>query len=278
MNPSLTSTTAKWDRHGSGKFLELLKESFHLFVKLHEFLSVCNYRKGKTGTECWTLTALKADAVWYRDSKYFFWFIAKSDLVSSFWKGDSEAFKGSRIPAAEIHVLLCLAVSLKALIWYFSSFSLNSGPLLKQVAQMSCRDKLTSPKVEFTELIWKIWKKEDENSGKAGFGALHSLQSCSYGRQCQGCFSIPWEMVTCRWDSILRTGAGRLTQACGRVVGMGHGRPWALSFLMAEILHFSLFLVSYLFPEGCSLGGNSWVQTSSTSQHRSKWKYWNTDF
>lgn len=101
------------------------------------------------------LLFLKADAVWYRDSKYFFWFIAKSDLVSSFWKGDSEEFKGSRIPAAEFHVLLCLAVPLKALIWYFSSFSLNSGPLLKQVAQMSCRDKLTNPKVEVAELIWK---------------------------------------------------------------------------------------------------------------------------
>lgn len=125
------------------------------------------------------LFALKADAVWCRDSKYFFWFIAKSDLVSSFWKGDSEEFKGSRIPAAEFHVLLCLAVSLKALIWYFCSFSLNSGPLLKQVAQMSYRDKLISPKVEFTELIWK---KEDENSPKAGFGTLHSLQSCSSAR------------------------------------------------------------------------------------------------
>lgn len=49
------------------------------------------------------LFALKADAVWYRDSKYFFWIIAKSDLVPSFWKGDSEEFKGSRIPAAEFH-------------------------------------------------------------------------------------------------------------------------------------------------------------------------------
>lgn len=34
---------------------------------------------------------------------------------------------------------------------------------------------------------------------------------------------------------------GRLIQACGKVVGMGHGRPWALSFLMAELLYFSLF-------------------------------------
>lgn len=106
------------------------------------------------------LFALKADAVWYRDSKYFFWFIAKPELVSSLWKGDSGEFKGSRIPAAEFHVLLCLAVSLKALIWYFSFFFLNSDPLLKQGAQMNCRDKLTSPKVEFTVLIWK---KEDEN-------------------------------------------------------------------------------------------------------------------
>lgn len=105
------------------------------------------------------LLALKADADWYRGSKYFFWFIAKSDLVSSFWKGDSEEFKGSRIPAAELHVLLCLAVSLKALVWYFSSFFLSSGPLLKQVAQMSCRDKLTNPKVEVAELIWeRKWK------------------------------------------------------------------------------------------------------------------------
>lgn len=118
-----------------------------------------------------------------------------------------EEFEGSRIPAAEFHVPLCLAVSSKALIWSFSSFPFTVSELRPSV-EADGSDELQGQTDKFKTGSHRITnlKKQDDNSLKAGFGMLHSLPSCSYCRQCQGCISISGKLTTFRWEPILRTG------------------------------------------------------------------------
>lgn len=103
-------------------------------------------------------------------------------------------------------VFLCLTGSLKALVWSFSSFPFILSELRLSV-EAGGSDELWRQTDKFkTESHRTHLKMQDENCLKAGFETLNGLQSCSYCRQCQGCFSISWKFITFRWDPILRTG------------------------------------------------------------------------
>ena len=147
---------------------------------------------------------------------------------------------------------------IKALIWSSYSFSFILSELGPSVEADGSEELQRQTDKFKTGSHRTHLKKQVEKSLKAGFGTLRSLQSCSYCRQYQGCFSISWKIITFRWEPLLRTGWVLATN-----IGMwqsgepGTWQPWSafLSDGRWVVFFIIFFLVGYLFPERCSLGG-----------------------